>query len=249
MLNYSLTSIENLRNNFTNIQEETIGLAKKWGITPEFEKKDRKVRQFFDDFNADEKLQDRERLFEVDVLKANVDVITTQLKNRFESMNGIYKSFSFLFPKNIVSTTNDLLYNEASYLQKVYSLDLSSEFPNQIMSLKAVFSEDLIKLNSIKDLALVLRVTCASLSWTTGWWVPTRPPSSSLPSAPDHRPARLESARSILIFPIILRYRSVESDLRVSLVNNGLVGPYSATVLVTLPSAPDHRPPRLASAR
>ncbi|GFT20328.1 hypothetical protein TNCV_1009291 [Trichonephila clavipes] len=42
---------------------------------------------------------------------------------------------------------------------------------------------------------------------------------------------------------------SVESDLRVSLVNNGLVGPYSATVLVTLPSAPDHRPPRLASAR
>ncbi|GFX19992.1 hypothetical protein TNCV_1435521 [Trichonephila clavipes] len=42
---------------------------------------------------------------------------------------------------------------------------------------------------------------------------------------------------------------SVESDLRVSLVNNGLVGPYSATVLVTLPSAPDHRPPRLESAR
>ncbi|GFW15204.1 uncharacterized protein TNCV_173501 [Trichonephila clavipes] len=117
-----------------------------------FEKKRlRKVRQFFDDFNADEKLQDRERLFEEDVFKANVD-ITTQLKNRYESINGIYKSFSFLSPKNIVSTTNDLLYNEASNLQKVYSLDLSSEFPNQIMSLKAVFSEDLIKLNSIKDL-------------------------------------------------------------------------------------------------
>ncbi|GFX14148.1 hypothetical protein TNCV_1766421 [Trichonephila clavipes] len=94
----------------------------------------------------------RERLFEEEVFKANVDVITTQLQNRFESMNGIYKSFSFLSPKNIVSTTNDLLYNEASNLQKVYSLDLSSEFPNQIMSLKAVFSEDLIKLNSIKDL-------------------------------------------------------------------------------------------------
>ncbi|GFY50631.1 uncharacterized protein TNIN_359571 [Trichonephila inaurata madagascariensis] len=114
MLNSSLTSIENLRNNFANIKEEAIGLAKKWGITPEFEKKrHRKVRQFFDDFNADEKLQDRERLFEMDVFKANVDVITTQLKNRFESMNGIYKSFSFLSPKNIVSTTNDLLYNEA----------------------------------------------------------------------------------------------------------------------------------------
>ncbi|GFW02272.1 hypothetical protein TNCV_2383951 [Trichonephila clavipes] len=42
---------------------------------------------------------------------------------------------------------------------------------------------------------------------------------------------------------------SAESDLRVSLVDNGLVGPYSATVLVTLSSAPDHRPPRLASAR
>ncbi|GFU21610.1 uncharacterized protein TNCV_3828011 [Trichonephila clavipes] len=146
MLNSSLTSIENLRNNFVNIKEETVGLAKKWGITPDFEKKrHRKVRQFFDDFNGDEKLQDRERLFEVDVFKANVDVITTQLKNRFESMNDIYNSFSFLSPKNIVTTTNDLLYNEASNLQKVYSLDLSSEFPNQIMSLKAVFREDLIK--------------------------------------------------------------------------------------------------------
>ncbi|GFW80594.1 hypothetical protein TNCV_3234461 [Trichonephila clavipes] len=41
----------------------------------------------------------------------------------------------------------------------------------------------------------------------------------------------------------------VLSDLCVSLVDNGLVGPYSATVLVTLSSAPDHRPPRLASTR
>ncbi|GFV53588.1 uncharacterized protein TNCV_1177841 [Trichonephila clavipes] len=41
--------------------EKSIGLAKKWGIILEFEKKrHRKVRQFFDDFNADEKLQDRE---------------------------------------------------------------------------------------------------------------------------------------------------------------------------------------------
>ncbi|GFV13286.1 hypothetical protein TNCV_3656061 [Trichonephila clavipes] len=33
---------------------------------------------------------------------------------------------------------------------------------------------------------------------------------------------------------------SAESDLRVSLVDNGWVGPYSPTVLVTLSSAPDH---------
>ncbi|GFY53753.1 hypothetical protein TNIN_285421 [Trichonephila inaurata madagascariensis] len=60
MLNSSLTSIENLCNNFANIKEEAIGLAKKWGITPEFEiKRHRKVGQFFDDFDADEKLQDR----------------------------------------------------------------------------------------------------------------------------------------------------------------------------------------------
>ncbi|GFY11967.1 hypothetical protein TNCV_4974671 [Trichonephila clavipes] len=108
MLNSSLTSIENLRNNLANIKEEAIGLAKKWGITLEFEKKrHRKVGQFFDDFNADEKLQDSERLLEVNVFKANVDVITTQLKNRFESMNGIYKSFSILSPKNILFYMNE----------------------------------------------------------------------------------------------------------------------------------------------
>ncbi|GFX12661.1 hypothetical protein TNCV_3157821 [Trichonephila clavipes] len=42
---------------------------------------------------------------------------------------------------------------------------------------------------------------------------------------------------------------SAKSDLRVSLVDNVLVGPYSATVLVTLSLTPDHRPPRLESAR
>ncbi|GFV86498.1 hypothetical protein TNCV_2156911 [Trichonephila clavipes] len=55
LLTVSLTSIENLRNNFAYTKEEAIGLAKKWGVTPEFEKKrHRKVRQFFDDFNANE---------------------------------------------------------------------------------------------------------------------------------------------------------------------------------------------------
>ncbi|GFU26469.1 hypothetical protein TNCV_4287091 [Trichonephila clavipes] len=39
MLNFGLTSIENVRNNFANIKEEAIGFAKKWGSTPEFEKK------------------------------------------------------------------------------------------------------------------------------------------------------------------------------------------------------------------
>ncbi|GFV18695.1 hypothetical protein TNCV_4755821 [Trichonephila clavipes] len=41
---------------------------------------------------------------------------------------------------------------------------------------------------------------------------------------------------------------SVDSDLRVSLANNSLVAPYSATVLVNLSSAPDHRAQRLESA-
>ncbi|GFU36391.1 hypothetical protein TNCV_2002961 [Trichonephila clavipes] len=154
MLNSSLTFIEYLRNNFANIKEETIGLAKKWCITPEFDKRDIEKLDSFSMISMLMKNCKTERLFEVNVFKAIVDVITTQLKNRFESMNSIYKSFSFLSPKNIVSTTNDLLYHEASNLQNVNSLDLSSEFPNQIMSLKAVFIEDLIKLNSIKDLAI-----------------------------------------------------------------------------------------------
>ncbi|GFT60190.1 hypothetical protein TNCV_4970351 [Trichonephila clavipes] len=84
MLNSSLTSIINIRNNFANIKEETI-LCVVWlknGISPRSLKKKRhgKVRQFFDDLSADEKLQDRERLFEVDVLKADFDVIDIQLK-------------------------------------------------------------------------------------------------------------------------------------------------------------------------
>ncbi|GFS49106.1 hypothetical protein TNCV_2409811 [Trichonephila clavipes] len=112
----------NLRNNFANIKEEAIGLAKKWGITPEFEKKrHRKVRQFFDDFNADEKLQDRKRLFEVDVFKANVDVITTQLKNRFQITSAMAeRSFSKLkLIKNYLRCTHDVRREALSYLSLI----------------------------------------------------------------------------------------------------------------------------------
>ncbi|GFY05140.1 hypothetical protein TNCV_3270121 [Trichonephila clavipes] len=56
-------------------------------------------------------------------------------------------------------------------------------------------------------------------------------------------PGSSTSASSVRLLHNNLRY------LHVSLVNNGLVGRYSATVLVTLSSAPDHRPPRLESAR
>ncbi|GFW29323.1 uncharacterized protein TNCV_742651 [Trichonephila clavipes] len=45
-----------------------------------------------------------------------------------------------------------------NFMLLTVSLDLSSEFPNQVMSLKAVFSEDLTKLNSIKDLSNVLMI-------------------------------------------------------------------------------------------
>ncbi|GFW51426.1 hypothetical protein TNCV_4603761 [Trichonephila clavipes] len=85
--------------------------------------------------------------------------------------------------------------------------------------------------------------------------VPIRPPFSSLFLQPRiidlrslnpdlHNNLRYRGVESDLRVSLVNKgYRGVESDLRVSLVNKVLDGPYPATVLVALSSAPDHRPP------
>ncbi|GFS68032.1 hypothetical protein TNCV_1362561 [Trichonephila clavipes] len=85
------------------------------------------------------------------------------------------------------------------------------------------------------------------------WWQRSaRAESSSDSEDCFYCPGSSTSASSVRSLnpnlPNNLGYRGVESDLRVSLVNNELVGP-STTVLVALSSVPDHRTPRLASAR
>lgn len=153
MINSSLTSVRNLRDKFADIKEKASTEARRWSIIPKFEQKRyKKVRKCFEELSTDERLQNTERLFEVEVFKASIDIITSQLNNRFESMSDINQKFNFLSPKNIAQMANDTLYNSANNLQKSYSHDLSTEFPNQILSLKAVFTEDLIKLKSIKEL-------------------------------------------------------------------------------------------------
>lgn len=165
LLNSSLNAINNLRGKFYELKEKAATIAKSRNITTEFEnKRHRRVKNFFDELSTDERSTNAEKLFEVEVFKASIDTLSVQLKNRFDSMKKASDNFNFLTPKNCLSLSDDALYRNATKLQSVYHRDLSTEFPEQILSLKKVFADDLRKLPSIRALGefLIIKNRCTA---------------------------------------------------------------------------------------
>ena len=78
----------------------------------------------------DQRLTDPEQRFKVSVLYSSIDIITSQLQQRFNGVNFIATKFQcpslhFLLPD---TTTDEILFEVATSLSNVYLKDLSSDF-------------------------------------------------------------------------------------------------------------------------
>lgn len=106
-----LEELERYRHEFENLKIEANSVAEKWSITPEFSKtRQRKVKRHFDELCVDERLQDPESLFKVNIFYQVLDIIINQLKSRFLPMNEIVSNFSVLKPSTLkVLNDTDLL--------------------------------------------------------------------------------------------------------------------------------------------
>ena len=132
-------------------------VAEKWSINPEFSKtRQRKVKRHFDELCEDERLQDPESLFKVNIFYRVLDIIINQLKSRFLPMNEIVSNFSVLQPSTLrILNDTDLLKKALEFVDK-YKEDISDSFAREILSFRSTFRNEIEKSSCIRDLADLL---------------------------------------------------------------------------------------------
>ncbi|XP_026481919.1 zinc finger MYM-type protein 1-like [Ctenocephalides felis] len=147
------------RHDFENLKLEANSVAEKWSITPEFSKtRQKKVKRHFDDLCEDERLQDPESLFKVNIFYRVLDIIINQLKSRFYPMNELISNFSILQPSTLKALNDTEIMKKALEFVKVYKKDISESFAKEILSFRSTFRDEIEKSSCIKDLANLLLI-------------------------------------------------------------------------------------------
>jgi hypothetical protein len=166
LLDSLLRDLFKLRNEW----ETTLSCAKmigeSWGIKCYFfaPKRVSNVKKFFDELSTDSRFESAEKRFEVEVFKTVIDITTSHLKTRFQSLRDTDEHFKCVKPNVILETSVDELLQLSKVLVKEYADDISDELCDQLMLLKQTFSVKLADVNTIRKLAEFLLIKHAELS-------------------------------------------------------------------------------------
>lgn len=158
LLKNAIAELSAYRDQFENVKENAKILALKWQIDPTFThtgKSGRVTRRYIFD-NDDVQFFDQERKFKISVFYANLDIVITQLKSRFEGLSAVVERFNVLTPNMLLESTDDELSHAANKLCEVYNQDLSPLFPHQIKCFRSAMRPLIAQQSSAMDLAKLL---------------------------------------------------------------------------------------------
>ena len=92
-----------------------------------------------------------------------MDIDISQLSARFEGLQTVTKRFRCIHPTALTSEKDDALRNAAAELAKIYSADLSSNFPCELLSFHKILRGEISKLDMVKDFAELLIIKHSSI--------------------------------------------------------------------------------------
>jgi hypothetical protein len=81
-----------------------------------------------------------------------------QLKERFLGLQSVVNLFSCLLPQQMLSYTDDELFDAATNFANVYPDDLTQDLGPQIISFRSSFKTKIKQFNDVYDLAFILIV-------------------------------------------------------------------------------------------
>lgn len=124
-----------LRESFNECKNEAKKTADKWGVPDNFiEKRISVPKKFFDEQEHYVTFNKAEDNFRIKVFFKILDVSIVQIKSRFNAMQKIVDNFYFLNPVKLTLTlTEENIVTFAENLQKIYSNDLRTNFPIQLV--------------------------------------------------------------------------------------------------------------------
>lgn len=157
LLQVCLEDLEKYRKEFEDLKMQANNIAVKWSINPEFSKtRQRKVKRHFDEICEDERLQDSESFFKVNIFYRVLDIIINQLRSRFLGMNEVVSNFNVLQPATLRNLNDNDLLEKALVFVNLYNKDISVSFAKEILSFRSAFRHEIETSSSITELADLL---------------------------------------------------------------------------------------------
>ncbi|KAL4103836.1 hypothetical protein QTP88_019171 [Uroleucon formosanum] len=154
-LNDSFSSIQNLRDDYTNIVKYAEEMCKKWGVPLDVvQTRQRLATKYFDEVDGDCRLNITESNFKIKIFLPLIDTVLNQLRVRFESLKEVCDVFEFLKPELIIKSKESKIIKSCYDFVVLYKSDVGSELLSQILSLKEIIVDNNLK--SIRDLAIFI---------------------------------------------------------------------------------------------
>ncbi|KAI4812344.1 hypothetical protein KUCAC02_023742 [Chaenocephalus aceratus] len=167
VLQNTIQALSAYRDDFDQVKRTAQNLAERWGAQSEFtEIRKRRMKRHFDELSQDERLSDGESRFRINVFNASLDIINSQLSQRFTSMRETNKLFQAIHPGTLNRAQDNALHQHAQRLADHYSRDLSPSFPVQLLAFRACFKTEIAKEPSVKDMTKMLIVDHSSMAAT-----------------------------------------------------------------------------------
>ena len=100
------------------------------------------MKQHYDELCEDERLSDPESHFTANVLNASLHIIINRLLQRFFALCETTELFQAIQPSELISATDDALYEHAQHLADHYNRDVSPCSPSQLHTFRACFKTE-----------------------------------------------------------------------------------------------------------
>ncbi|XP_063791681.1 zinc finger MYM-type protein 1-like [Pseudophryne corroboree] len=161
----AIESLTLFRNHFEEAKITAINMSEKWNVEAKFASKRRiRVKKQFDELCEDERLNDAESSFKVNIFCGCLDIIVAQLSNRFRSLDATVKKFKAILPSTLMTATDDELYVDAEQLIQHFSKDFTGSFSGQLLKFRSCLKPSISKLSTVEDMAKLLIVDDSVLS-------------------------------------------------------------------------------------
>lgn len=146
-------SIKQMRENFVEMKTTSVELARTWGVEPNFQQKRlTRVKKHFDELSQDERIEDGEKRFQVEIYNQLLDILVSRLGERFKSFSAVIEKFNVLSPTILDSASDEEVYHLSESLREQYK-DLMESFPQQMVSFRSIMRNVIKNTGNIMDLA------------------------------------------------------------------------------------------------
>ncbi|QQP52346.1 Uncharacterized protein FKW44_004473, partial [Caligus rogercresseyi] len=168
LLDCAIADLSAYREHFEESKQAAQGLSEKWGVSKAFENtRARKVKAHFDELSQDERLADADSYFRVHVFNACLDIVISQLTQRFTGLRSTAERFKAIQPMTLCTATDDELFRQASKLVDIYRDDITEDFPIQLLSFRACLKQRISQVKTVRELAKMLLIenSCITASF------------------------------------------------------------------------------------